>query len=185
MAQGDTAPEKPRRRLVVVDTETTGLTERDIVVEVAWWDLGTDERGRFVPRHDVAWVRANAHPDALTLNGYEQRLVTATQDDGTELARLHHALRGQIIAGSNVRYDAAKLAHLFRHHGMFPEPWHYHLMELAPYCAGVLGLPVSDPPGLARCCELLAIPPGDHTAEADVTATGLCFRALMEKAGAA
>lgn len=177
--------EKPKRRLVVVDTETTGLTEKDIIVEVAWWDLGTDERGRFVPAHDVGWVLENAHPDALTLNGYHARLLDAEHDDGTELDRLHRVLRGQVIGGSNIRYDVAKLARLFAGNGLHPEPWFYHLAELAPYACGVLGLPLTDPPGLAACCELLSVPPGDHTAEADVTATGECFRALMAKAGVA
>ena len=35
------------RALVVLATETTGLTEQDIVVEVAWWRLDTDERGQW------------------------------------------------------------------------------------------------------------------------------------------
>ncbi len=182
---GDTAgaPQKPQRSLVVLDTETTGLTEQDIVVEVAWWRLDTDERGRFVPAHDVAWVLEHAHPDALVINGYRERLADAAQDDNTELARLHHALRGQVLGGSNIRYDAAKMARLFQAAGMHPEPWHYHLAELSSYAAGVLSLPLSKPPGLAACCALLDVPPGDHTAEADVTATGRCFLALAEKAG--
>ncbi len=184
-AEAAPAPERPRRRLVVVDTETTGLTEKDIIVEVAWWDLGTDERGRFIPRHDVAWVLSNAHPDALAINGYEARLANAPQDDGTELVRLHHALRGQCLGGSNVRYDAAKLARLFAVNRLHPEPWFYHLSELSPFACGVLGLPLTDPPGLSACCDLLGVTRGDHTAEADVTATGECFRALMAKAGVA
>jgi hypothetical protein len=173
--------EKPRRHVVVVDTETTGLREQDITVEVAWWDLDTDERGRFVPKHNVEWVRANAHPDALALNGYEQRISGATQDDGAGVRRLHEVLRGQVLAGSNVRFDAAKLAALFAVWGLAREPWFYHLAELGPYAAGVLGVPLWDMPGLSGTCALLDIPPGDHTAEADVTATGLAFRTLMAR----
>lgn len=177
--------DKPKRRLVCVDTETSGLTARDVVVEVSWWDLGTDERGSFVPAHDVEWVREHAHPDALVLNGYESRIANAAQDDGTELARLHRVLRGQCIGGSNVRFDAAGLARTFTAAGMHPEPWFYHLSELSPYACGVLGLPPTDPPGLAACCELLGVAPGDHSAAEDVRATGECFRALMAKAGVA
>lgn len=177
--------EKPKRRLVCVDTETTGLREQDIPIEVAWHDMGTGEHGCFIPRHDVDKVRANAHPDALALNGYEERIAGAVQDDGTELRRLHLALRGQVLAGSNVRFDAAKLARLFERWGMAPEPWTHRLGELAPYAAGVLGLPLGDLPGLAACCELLGVEPGDHTAEADVAATVRCFEALAGKAGVA
>lgn len=172
-----------RRRLVCLDTETSGLSDRDVIVEIAYWDVDADRRGCFVPAHDVAWVLEHAHPDALAINGYNARLVDATHDDGTELLALHHALRGQCLAGSNIRYDAAKLSRLFVANGMHPEPWHYHLIELSSYAAGVLGLDPCAPPGLAKCCDLLGIPAGDHTAEADVQATGLAFKALMAKAG--
>lgn len=172
---------KPQRHIVVVDTETTGLTGRDIAVEVAWWDLDTDERGRFVPKHNIEWVRANAHPDALAINGYEQRLAGEQHDDGTGVRHLHEVLRGQVLAGSNVRFDAAKLAALFEVWGLAKEPWFYHLGELGPYASGVLRVPLWDMPGLSGTCALLDIPPGDHTAEADVTATGLAFRTLMAR----
>lgn len=173
--------ENPRRHIVVVDTETTGLSSRDIAVEVAWWDLDTDERGRFVPKHNVAWVMENAHPDALAMNGYHERLAGAQQDDGTGVRRLHEVLRGQVLAGSNVRFDAGKLAALFEVWGLAKEPWFYHLGELGPYAAGVLRVPLWDMPGLSGTCALLEIPAGDHTAEADVTATGLAFRNLMAR----
>lgn len=177
---------KPKRRRVVVDTETTGLRDHDIPIEVAWHDIDSGEHGHFIPRHDVDKVRANAHPAALELNGYEQRIAHAAQDvDGIELDRLHRALRGQVLAGSNVRFDARMLAGLFDRWGMVPEPWHYHLGELAPYACGVLGLPLGELPGLAACCELLGVEPGDHTAEADVRATVRCLQVLAEKAGAA
>lgn len=176
---------KPKRRLVIVDTESSGLTERDICVEIAWHDLGTDEHHTFIPAHPVEWVLSNAHPDALALNGYADRIAHAVQDDGTEVRRLHHVLRGQVLAGANVRFDARLLGNVFVRAGLAPEPWFYRLAELGPYCCGVLGLHPAGPPSLAACCELLGVKPGDHTAAEDVRATVEAFRALMAKAGVA
>ncbi len=174
------------RELVIVDVETTGLEPHDICVEVGWHDLRTGEHGGFVPSHDVAWVLENAHPKALEVNGYRERLVEAKQDDGSELHRLHHRLRGQSLGGSNVRTDAAHMARMFvAAEGLVREPWHYHLAELSSYACGVLGLPITEPPGLWTCCELLGVEPeGDvHTAQGGASATARCFTALMAKAG--
>jgi DNA polymerase-3 subunit epsilon len=169
--------------LVIVDVETTGLEPHDICVEVGWHDLRTGEHGGFVPAHDVAWVLDNAHPRALEVNGYRERLVDAKQDDGYEVHRLHHRLRGQSLGGSNVRTDAAHMARLFADEDLAREPWHYHLAELSSYACGVLGIPITDPPGLWSCCELLGVEPeGDvHTAEGGASATARCFTALMAK----
>lgn len=180
--------EKPKRRLVVVDCESTGLTDQDIAIEVAWWDLDTDERGSFIPPHSEAWVREHAHPEALRINGYLERIAGQPQDDGAEVRRLHHALRGQCIAGANVgRADCAWLVRMFRHAGLPPEPWHYRLGEIGPYAAGVLGLRLSEAPGLGDICDLMGVDaePEVHAAANGVTATGLALKALMAKAGVA
>lgn len=175
--------DKPKRRIVVVDTETSGLRDFDVAVEIAWWDLATDDRGLFVPAHDVQWVLKHGHPDALAINGYRERLMDAEQDDGTELDRLHHVLRGQVLAGSNPMFDAAHLHANFFVNGMHPRPWHHRLLDLSAYATGVLGLSPAELPGAATVAYLLGVPVGDHTAESDVRSTGLAFKALFEKAG--
>lgn len=171
------------RHVVVVDLETSGLRPIDVAVEVAWWDLDSDHRGAFIPPHDVDWVLHHGDPQALEINDYFRRgLDREPQDRGyTETRRLHAALSGNTLAGSNPRFDAAMLYDLFFDDALDPEPWHYRLWDLSAYAAGVLGL--NELPGLAKVCELLGIPGGDHTAEGDVTATGLCLRMLMAKAG--
>lgn len=168
------------RHLVVVDCETNGLNP-DVheAVEIAWWDLTTDERGCFVPKHDVSKVLAVAEVKALQINRYIDRIADTAHVDSTEQLRaLHTALTGNTLGGSNPTFDAGMLRKFFAHGGRVGvlQPWHHRMWDLSAYAAGVLGL--DELPGLARVCELLGIEPGDHTAEADVTATGLCFRAL-------
>jgi len=186
------------RHVVVVDCETTGLDPAtDFVVEVAYWDLTTGERGQFVPPHNpVALLRrADSEPqlaDALRLNGYRERIGDAPQDVSGEGAwRLSEVLAGNTLAGSNPSFDAAFLRRMFEHAHAYedaprlPAEWHHRLLDLAPYAAGVLGLPLGELPGLARVCELLGVTnTGVHTADGDVDATGRCLLRLTDMASA-
>lgn len=175
------ADDSPKRHTVVVDCESTGIGDHDIAIEVAWWDLNTDERGSFIPPHSEAWALDKGHPTALEMNGYKARILGKPQDDGTETRRLHMALRGQCIAGANIgRADCAWLYKMFRHAGLKPDPWHYRLGEIGPYAAGVLGLPLEDAPGVADLCVRLGIDvePETHAAANGVTVTGLIIREL-------
>lgn len=171
------------REIVVVDVETNGLDpSRHQVVEVAWWNLTTDERGRFVPLHDPAYVLRDADIRALQLNRYIDRIADAEQDhDYIELNRFHDAVDDRTIAGSNPAFDAAFLRIMFQAaNRLRSTPWHHRMWDLSAYAAGVLGL--TELPGLSTVCELLDIEPGNHTAEDDVTATGLCLLELMSYA---
>lgn len=191
----------PPRQIVVVDTETTGLDlDVHVPVEVAWWNLDTDERGCFVPPHQD-WLRS-ADPEALRLNRYSERIAPRPVDARYAQAReLYAQLRGNTLAGSNPAFDGAMLEVLFTQMWMYgPEgpvalsaaqtacPWHHRLFDLAAYTAGVLGLDPHELPGLGRVCQLLGMtvsPAQAHDAGADVGATVACFRVLMAKAGAA
>lgn len=175
------------RQLVIIDVETSGLEPHDICVEVGWHVAATGEHGSFVPAHDVTWVLEHGHPRALAINGYRERLQHAPQDDGTEVARLHRIVAGKTLGGSNVRTDAAHMARLHDAAGLEREPWHHRLAELPSYAAGVLGLPITDLPGLWACCELLGVDTEDdvHSAAGGAAATARCFAALARLAGGA
>lgn len=175
------------RRLVVVDVETSGLDPaRHQVVEVSWWNLQTNERGYFVPPHNVHDVLANATIEALRINRYIDRLADAEQDrTGMRGLELADQLHDNVLAGSNPTFDASFLLSMFRDYerrewtGM--PIWHHRLLDLSAYAAGVLHLPPTDLPGLGDVCALLGIEnKAPHTAEGDVDATGRCFLALME-----
>lgn len=171
-----------KRPIVVVDTETTGLDpDKDFAVEVAWWNLMTDERGSFVPIHDVALVLIPENVPALRVNRYIDRLADAPQDeDFTELNLLHDHLDDATLAGSNPAFDAAFLARMFAEgNRRRPRPWHHRLLDVAAFAAGALNF--SEVPGLATVCGELRINLPDHTAEADVTAAGRCLLALIDR----
>jgi hypothetical protein len=181
------------RNIIVVDVETNGLNiARHQAVEVAWWNLTTDARGWFVPPHNVSEILGKADLKALQVNRYVDRIAEREQDsDGDGLTTLHNqfsvydedlaTFTQHTLAGSNPRLDAAMVNKLFAGSEFLEiDPWHYRLLDVGAYAMGALGL--GEVPGLWDVCQALGIPPGDHSAEADVTATGLCLRALMKSA---
>ena len=178
------------RDVIVVDVETNGLDiNRHQVVEVAWWNLGTSERGQFIPPHNVSDVLAQADIDALRINRYIDRIAGAEQDRIGEAAfELGEALHGNTIAGANPAFDTRFLTKMFsgyQDRELCGAPrWHHRLLDVSAYTAGVLGLPPTELPGLSAVCELLGVTnPAPHTAEGDVTATGNCFLRLFDRAG--
>lgn len=179
---------KTERHVVVVDIETTGLDpSQHVCVEVAWWNLDTDERGHFIPEHHVREALAGADIKALQVNRYVDRIAGQPQDyDGSGARRLSEVLHDNTLAGSNPAFDAAFLLKMFmdvesRDLGAVPT-WHHRLWDLSAYAAGVLRL--DHLPGLNEVCERLQLDARpDHSAEGDVTATGLCFRTLFALAG--
>ncbi len=175
------------RHVIVVDCETTGLDPaHHQTVEVSWWDLTTDERGYFIPQHDVSDALANADVAALRLNRYIDRIAGEPQGQIEDVARLAEVLSGNTLAGSNPAFDSAFLTAMFEE-GFLGKyvgtpAWHHRLWDLAAYAAGVLGL--DHLPGLAEVCELLDLSARPaHSADADVTATGLAFLELFRRAG--
>lgn len=170
------------RRVIVVDTETTGLDfDHDTPLEVGWQDYATGEHGVFVPEHDVDHILGlSIAAKALEINGYRERIMHRPQDDGTEVQRLYDALTGATLVGSAPAIDCAMLVHLFHDYdiGTNPRPWHHRVVDLASYAAGRLGLPLGEVEGLWRLSELLGVERPDHGALSDVRSTIACLRAL-------
>lgn len=183
------------RRVIVVDTETTGLDlERDFALEVAWEDYATGESGVFVPAHDREFALEHAHPKALEINRYRELIMPREQDDGTEVARLWRALVGATMVGSAPAIDGAMLSGVFDAWDLGtesipglnggqpvgPRPWHHRVVDLGSYAAGVLGLPLDDLPGLWWLSGHLGVVRPDHGAMTDVRSTIACLRKLDE-----
>ena len=169
--------------VIVLDLETTGLdTTTCKVTEVCAMDLNDVDRVKyFVPHHDVFDPVKDGN--ALRLTKYFERGLhnEMLSNDQTILFYhdLHTWLQGNVIAGSNPRFDANILSRVFRNLGLDPEPWHHRLLDLSAYAAGALGIPVTEIPGLATVCKLLGVTfEPDHTAYGDVAATRACFHEI-------
>ena len=165
------------RQLIVVDVETTGLdTASCAILEVAAINPATGETLRMVPFVDATSL-AEAEPIALSVNRYyERRLFEETQDRAStarNYSLLAKMLRGNTLGGSNPRFDAAVLERVIGN------IWHHRLADLSAYAAGVLGLPLTELPGLDKVCAALDIVNSEpHSALGDAQATADCFKML-------
>src|SRR5262249_5149900 len=138
------------RQVIVVDVETSGLDpEVHYAVEIAWWNLSTDQRECFIPAHSVSDVLASADIEALRINHDIDRIAGWPQDDGRMLNALNEQLCGNTLAGSNPAFDESFLRPLLRRHG-HDAGWHHRKWDLSAYAAGVLRL--NHLPGLAEVC---------------------------------
>lgn len=172
------------RRVVVVDTETTSLTvSRAAITEVAAVDVETgDVLCAFVPHLPrEAWAKADL--ESLAINGYLERrtfeLALGVQETEQKYVELWDLLDGAVLAGSNPAYDATVLGRAFDGYDLPPAPWHYRLLDISAYAAGVLGRELGDAPGLQAVLDQLGIVnPEPHSARGDALATAAAFRAL-------
>lgn len=163
------------RQIVVVDTETTGLHEDAVILEVAAVNVETGEELYFAPHVDCqAFAEASGH--AMQINRYFERGVFedeltlwATQD---HYSKLEDMLEGNTFAGSNPTFDSTRLP--------IGNVWHHRLLDLSAFAAGVLGVHPGELPGAHAVCELLGVVnEEEHSALGDARAAAECFRRLM------
>lgn len=172
------------RRVIIVDTETTGLDEdRSRAVEVAWLGWRGPGSGVFVPPHTLDYFE----PEALEINRYAERIEHEPRDYTYAYTRqLHDLLGGATLAGANPRFDARMLRHLFADAGLAPlDPWHHRLLDVQAYVGGLLGFAPWDLPSLLTLTEVLGLPAPDHGAWNDAVAVARVLDAVLGKGGAA
>ena len=177
----------PPRRVVFVDTETTGLdARRHQMVEVAWAEVeGPIHEARV--RHSLL----NADPKALEINRYWERglhnSATWWRDEDALAEILTATFEGALLCSSNVDHDKRFIdAWLYDYEPHDdPPPWHHRPVEIGSFVAGALRLPV--PASLHDTVERLrarghTISEPDHTAAGDVRATRDCYLAVLDEA---
>lgn len=156
---------KPKKGLVFLDMETTGLHDEAQAFEVAWlpdWE-STSEIRRLVLPHTLH----GADPEALAVNHYRERGIAnepvCTEQD---LDHLRVELTGANLVIANPVFDERFLKALLG----FPV-WHYRFTEIESYAQAIFALP--NPPGMSDIVARLndmgyQIKENDHTAVGDV-----------------
>ena len=176
-------------RLIVLDTETTGLDRfRHQPWEVAWCDITPAVRECAsvdgLPVHTLLLPHSaeDADPAALRIGRYEERCVgpIATSADVHALwetlgGTIEEPKRKPVIIGSNPGFDEAMLGGLFHRHGLPSDPWYQRpidVSDIARFGMGWVSATSRLPLGLGLLSERLGVTnSAEHTAAGDVRAT--------------
>lgn len=176
-------------RLIVLDTETTGLDQnRHQPWEVAWCDITPAVAGdaplASLPVRTMLLPHTveGADPVALEIGRYEERFVgeVATPDEVRDLwgllgGDIPEPKRRPVVIGSNPGFDVGMLGSLFHRHGLYSNPAYQRCTDVSEIARWGLGWVSSEshlPLGLGLLTERLGVQNADaHTAASDVRAT--------------
>lgn len=175
--------------IVYVDTETTGTNWYHELWEVGVV-LATHEGEVIETYQSMVKPTDLTHADtfSLSVGGYTERYA------GIDVApfaadKVWRMLSGNVLAGITVSFDARMVGEWFKRNGMPPFPWHYRLLDVSTYAAGIAaasGMIVpGHMPGSDEIFDLYAIeiPEEDrHTAMGDAMATHLLHKAAKAQA---
>lgn len=185
-----------RNRLIVVDTETTGLDcVRHQPWEVSWCDITTAVTDAVplsaLPVHTLLLPHSTegADPVALEIGRYDSRCVGRVAS-AAEVRDLWGVLGGDVdepkrrpvVIGSNPGFDLAMLGGLFDRHGLSSGPSYQRptdVSEIARWGLGWVSENSHLPLGLGLLCDRLGVHNADaHTAASDVRATSEVYLRL-------
>lgn len=169
----------PLDRIVVVDTETTGLSpfDGDEILSIAVCDaFGEMLFSSYIrPTHQKAW------PDAESINGISPSMVRNSPTLPEVLPKLRELLHGdKLIVGYNVEFDLNFIVK----GGVFPD-WSLQRFDVMTEYARVHGTRRTKSGDrykwskLDRCAASYGYKFSAHNAAEDAKATAYCFRALL------
>jgi hypothetical protein len=171
-------PEKPPRRRVYLDTETTGLHPDAQAFELAW--LPADQETSQIRTLILPHTLHGADPVALRINGYRERGISRMGfANDMQVDHLREELTDANLVIANPVFD---VPHLMKLLGF--QVWHYRITDIESYAQAILG--TVNPPGMNEIFLQLAamgynIPEPDHTAKGDVAALAAVDTALRHR----
>lgn len=172
------------RDVVFVDVETTGLSPKSSVVEVAAYRTKPSEMFDMI-RDDVKVWRIMPPEDcyveekALEINGFSRELWNGSPSFEEVTKELAEVLHDSILAGWNVKFDLGMLEGEFRRLGLERMPWHYHALDVMTFMMPLYFNEQIESLSLHAACNYFGVSNrGEHRALADVMRTLEVFHKL-------
>ncbi len=174
------------RRIVFLDTETTGLAAAECAIvqySLAVWCDGevTFKQTKKVLPHEGALVQ----PQACAVNGYhpeDWRKAGANELSLEDVKLWHDTLGGSIVGGSNVAFDKGFIAEACKRLGSPPPKWNHRDADIGKIAFPLWAAGVVENTGLAALAAHFGIEHArPHDAESDVLATIGVFEALCNE----
>lgn len=170
--------------IAFVDTETLGLDAEAPIWEFAAIKRTYNDDTASPVSHleqtmhlfieHIPWPWLETLP-AEFRNDYQQRYDPAAALPAWRAAPLiHDFLAGAHVVGAVPSFDTVRLGRLLERHGLDPEPWHYHLVDVENMAVGYLAGrgQLLDPPWKSNALSAaIGVDPDDydrHTAMGDV-----------------
>lgn len=174
-----------RRRLLFIDTETTGLNaQKHEIIEIAWilTDAGANILEKFEARMMPQRIE-DAEPRALEVNGYtKEAWEKSPLISHAEAAKKLRAVASDcILVGQNVSFDEGFITALLLQNNLVPS-WHYHKVDTATLMWPAFSSGDLQGLSLDKICAFLGIPQEKkHAAAADVMSCFNVYNAVMAK----
>lgn len=154
---------------VVIDTETTGLTQDDRIVEIA--ALVIDSETMEPVEEFITLLHPDRDTGASAVHGISADMVENSPRFADIAEKFAHFLQGRVLVAHNLKFDMGFLEREFDRAGV-------ELNLGRGFCTWSQGTHTS----LAKACELHGITlEGAHRAEADARATWQLLAALTER----
>lgn len=154
---------------VVIDTETTGLTNDDRIVEIA--ALAINPETMEPVEQFVTLLHPERDTGASSVHGISAEMVEDSPRFAEIAEKFARFLNGRVLVAHNLKFDVGFLEREFHRAGV-------DLNLGRGFCTWSQGTHTS----LAKACEERGIPlEGAHRAEADARATWKLFSSLAER----
>lgn len=176
--------------LFFCDIETNGLKVQEHGVFEFSWAVGLgDIRTAHAPLSDMQYLISTADPAALAVNGYSEetihyRAAESRNEWENSLDLFTREVEGKVWVNANPAFDARFMSNLLWSEA-HPnnEPWHYRLLDIQAYEAGLSRGRLMSLSHLVPHYRSMgySITNNDHTSKNDVAATRDLWLAIVDK----
>lgn len=161
---------------VMLDTETTGLSYDDEIVEISVGNLKTQE----IIYSTLVKAQKESNPKAAEINGITPKLLKNAPTISDVWSNILKAVGSNLVLASNSAFDERMLKQSLEKHGIVPAFEWFDIQTLYRFYS--TQHPARDYPLKTEgMCIQVGVTPGHHRADSDVLAQMALVKAMADK----